>query len=97
MKHPFLKELSLLIIASIFFHLLSCGSGSEEQNETDATAFDQEAYKQQVEGIYEYLSPYQGLAFMYEGEYIYIYGKNDSTMYSHAGTYQIWATQSKTM
>lgn len=88
MKKSSLKELTALAAVCVLFYTSSCNPGSEKQNETD-TFLSREAYLEQVEGVYEYLPPFQGCAIMINGHYVYMYGRADSTMYCHAGTYTV--------
>ena len=88
MEKTLFKGFSAMAAVCVLCYTSSCNSGSKNQNETDSS-FNQEAYTEQVEGVYEYLPPYQGYAIMINGRYVFMFGQSDSTMYCHAGTYEI--------
>lgn len=39
------------------------------------------------DGVFQYLPPRQGLGIDFEGYWVYLGGRTDTTMYAHAGTY----------
>jgi hypothetical protein len=64
----------------------SCNSGSENNTE-EKVVFNQEAFDKQLQGVYEYLGPNQGLAANFENNFIFIFGDSDTTMVCQVGTY----------
>lgn len=87
MKRKILTALTLTITVGLFMAFTSCNSGSG--NTGDKAAFDQEAFNEQIQGVFEYLSPHQGLSANFDGNFIFIFGDSDSTMACHGGTYTI--------
>jgi hypothetical protein len=63
-----------------------CNSGSGSNTE-DKVVFNQEAFDKQIQGVYEYLGPNQGLAANLENNFIFIFGDSDTTMVCQIGTY----------
>ena len=88
MKRKLLKGLSFFVILGLFMTFTSCNSGSKSKTE-DKADFNQEAYDQQIQGVFEYLSPNQGLSVNYDKHFIFIFGNSDTSMVCQAGSYTV--------
>lgn len=88
MKKTLIISMKAILLVGILFMARGCNFGAKE-SESDTTAFDQEAFNTLVEGAFEYIAPTMGYAIMVNGYYVYAYGESDTTMVSHAGTYEI--------
>jgi len=86
MKKELLKGIALLTMSGLFMFTTSCNSVSKSKT-GDKGAFNQEAFNEQIQGVWQYLSPNQGYSAAYNNKFIFIFGDSDSTMVCQAGTY----------
>lgn len=87
MKRKILTTLTLAFAVGLFITFSSCNSGSKNKTETKA-AFNKEAYNSQLQGIFAYLPPNQGMSAMLDNHFIFVFGDSDTTMVCQAGTFE---------
>lgn len=81
MKRKILSVITLTLSVGIFMTLINCNSGSGNKAE-----FDQKAFNEQIQGVFEYLRPNQGLSINFDNHFIFVYGDSDTSMVCQAGT-----------
>ncbi|TRX72537.1 hypothetical protein [Carboxylicivirga sp. M1479] len=80
------RFLFLICLTSICLAACNPGSNKAEKNQTSSPQQDHQIAE--IEGVFEYIAPNQGIAIMLKGRYIYIYGESDDSMYCHSGIYK---------
>jgi len=87
MKRKILTALTLTLTLGLFMAITSCNTGSGNKTENKA-AFSQETFSQQIQGVFAYMTPYQGLAANFDNNFVFVFGDSDTTMFCQAGTYK---------
>lgn len=78
-----LRILTLLAgISLLSFTVLNCSS-------PDSSPAEESSLETLVEGVFQYMSPINGIALVYDNYYSYTYATSDSTMEAITGTYEI--------
>ncbi|MBK3516119.1 hypothetical protein [Carboxylicivirga marina] len=80
------RFLFLICLTSIC--LAACNPGSNKAKKNQTSSPQQGHLIAKIEGVFEYLTPNQGIAIMLKGRYIYIYSESDDNMYCHSGIYK---------
>ncbi|GEM_PF-706591 len=88
MKRKILAALSLTLTVGLFVTFTSCNSSSKKQTKEEVT-FNQEDYNKQLQGVFEYLPPNQGMSAMFGNHFIFVFGDSDTTMVCQGGTYTV--------
>ena len=86
MKKVVVQGLFIAGIIGLIFNFSSCNSSSKSKN-SEEVEFDQEAYDNQLQGVFEYLPPNQGMSAMFDNHFIFVFGDSDATMVCQGGTY----------
>lgn len=87
MKRKILSGLVLTLIVGLF--MILTGSNSVSKSKKDSSLSKEKATKELIEGVFELVSPFQGLAIYLDDYFLFIIGTSDSTMYSSGGKYEI--------
>lgn len=86
MKKELLQVLFLIGLSCLFFTFTGCNSGSKNQT-NEEVAFNQETFDKQIQGVYKYGAPYQGISTIFDNHFIFVFGDSDTTMFCQGGTY----------
>ena len=76
----------MFIVGASLLFSTGCNSGSGGNTE-DKVAFNQEAFNKQIQGVYGYLDPNQGLSAIFDNNFLFVFGDTDTTMVCQGGTY----------
>ena len=87
MKRKILTVISLTLTVGLFVIFSSCNSGSKSRSVSDTKEFNPEVYKEQLQGVWAYLPPYQGMSAMLDNHFIFVFGDSDTSMFCQSGTF----------